>query len=126
MLQGDEEVIERLLIFLRNTFPKLDFDQKIPLKRLFPEPEAIYLKRFWRRAHGDIVIFRHGKLCCILEIGGRAHFSDEKQKVRDGKKDRLCKLNKVGCLRVGNSFLNDMEKIAGKRLLRKAFYSVVR
>jgi len=123
MSQGDEEIIDKLLSYLRQTFPKLEFESKIPLKQLFPEPESKYLKSFWKRAHGDIVVFRHGRLCAIVEIGGKAHFSDPKQHLRDSKKDRICKLNGVNCLRVSNSFLNDMAKLVSKRLLRKFIYT---
>lgn len=122
MLQGDEEILETLLCYLHKAFPGLDFDQKIKLNQLFPEPESDYLRRFWKLAHADITVYRHGKLCCVLEIGGKAHFSDKIQKLRDSKKDKLCKLNSINCLRVSNSFLNDLAKPMSKRLLRRYFY----
>lgn len=122
MLQGDEETIKKLLCFLRKTFPRLNFESKKSLKELFPEPKSTYLKLFWKLAHGDVVVYRHEKLVCVLEIGGRAHFSDKTQRLRDSKKDKICRINNVNCLRVSNSFLTDMVKPIGKKLLRKAFY----
>ena len=122
-LQGDEEVLGKLSSYLNDSFPRLSFRMKIPLKELFPEPENNTLRKFWgNNSHADVSIFRHGKLVCILEPGGSAHFKDKKQKVRDKKKDRICQENGVNVLRVGNSFAGCLEKPITKKFLKKYFY----
>jgi len=126
ILQGDEEIIEKLLSYLRQNFPRLKFRSKVPLRELFPEPKGRYLKSIWNHGHGDICVFRHNRLVCIIEPGGSAHFKDEKQKDRDRRKDKLCRENGVNCLRVSNSFVNYFSKLITKKLLKKYFYSLVR
>jgi len=134
-LQGDEEIIEKLLEFLRAKFPRLKFKSKVPLRELFAEPESKWLKSIWRFGHGDIVVYRHGKPVCIIEPGGFYHTKDETQKLRDKKKDKLCKLNGVNVLRIYNNtvyrFCNPKVppyngKQIFKRLLRRYFYSEIK
>lgn len=121
--QDDEKIIEKLATFIESNF-RLTVKTKVPLKELFPEPESKSLRKFWNdNSHADLAIFRHGQLVAILEPGGSAHFKDEKQKERDNKKDRICKINGVNCLRVGNDLANQLDKQITKRLLRKYFYS---
>lgn len=122
-LQGDEEVLETLLAYLKSVFPRLEFGLKEPLKDLFPEPESRYLQSFWQNnSHADITVRRHGHLVCIVEPGGFAHFKDEKQKIRDKKKDKICELGKVNVLRVGNEILKHLGKPVTKKLFKKFFY----
>lgn len=124
-LQGDEEVIEELSSFLNNSFPRLSFRTKVPLKELFPEPKNRVLRSFWgNNSHADIVAFRHSKLVCIIEPGGSAHVKDEKQKIRDKKKDEICQLNGTNLLRFFNSVIKDIGKAKLRKELKKAFYSV--
>lgn len=124
--QGDEKIIEKLATFIESNF-RLTVKMKMSLKELFPEPENRTLRKFWNaNSHADLAIFRHGKLVTILEPGGSAHFKDEKQKERDNKKDRICKINEVNCLRVGNNLANRLDKQITKRLLKKYFYGQVR
>jgi len=126
MIQNDELIIEKLYSHLVNEFPRLRFKVKIPLKELFPEPENQWLKSFWNNnSHADISVFRHNKLICIVEPGGSAHFKDGRQKVRDSKKDRICKINGVNCLRIANSVINYLDKKITRKLLKKYFYGLV-
>jgi len=123
MIQNDEAVIEKLYSHLNANFPRLKFKVKIPLKELFPEPEDKWLKKFWsNNSHADIAVFRHGKLVAIIEPGGAAHFKDKKQKVRDSKKDKICKINGVNCLRIANSVINYLDEKITRKLLKKYFY----
>lgn len=125
--QGDEEVIEKIVHWLVKTFPKLEFKVKVPLKELFSKPESLWLRRFWsNNSHADIATFRHRKLVCIIEPGGKAHFSDEKQKVRDQKKAKICKINGVSYLPIANSVITYLHKPVTKKLLKRYFYGEVR
>lgn len=123
MIQNDEAIIEKLYSHLNTNFPRLKFKVKISLKELFPEPENKWLKSFWsNNSHADIAVFRHDKLVAIIEPGGSAHFKDEKQKVRDSKKDKICKENRINCLRISNSVINYLNKRITRKLLKKYFY----
>lgn len=123
--QDDKIIIEKLYSHLITEFPKLKFKVKIPLKKLFPEPKNKWLRSFWsNNSHADVSVFRHNKLVCIIEPGGWYHAKDERQKIRDSKKGRICKINKVNCLRVFNNVINnDLGNLKTKRLLKKYFYS---
>ena len=125
-LEGDEEVIEALHGHLVNNFPRLEFRKKVPLKELFSEPDSRWLRSIWGYGHGDIAVYRHGKLICIIEPGGSYHLREEAQKLRDRKKDKICKVNSVKCLRVVNDFVNHLDKKQARKLLKKHFYGVVR
>jgi len=126
-IQNDEKIIEKLYSYLITEFPRLGFKTKIPLKKLFPEPDNKWLKSFWsNNSHADISVFRHNKLVCIIEPGGSAHFKDKKQKIRDSKKDKICKVNGINCLRIANSVINYLDKKITRKLFKKYFYSMVR
>jgi len=127
MIQNDEVIIEKLYSHLNTNFPRLKFKVKIPLKELFPEPENKWLKSFWRHnSHADIAVFRHNKLVAIIEPGGWYHAKDKKQKVRDSKKDKICKFNGVNCLRIFNNVVNnDLNNPIFRKLLKKYFYGLV-
>ncbi|MBA7546436.1 hypothetical protein ES705_38828 [subsurface metagenome] len=126
-IQNDNEIIEKLYSYLISEFPRLKFKVKIPLKKLFPEPGNRWLKSFWNNnSHADISVFRHNKLVCIIEPGGWYHAKDEKQKIRDSKKDKICKINDVNCLRLFNNVVNnDLDNPKFRKLLKKKFYSGV-
>jgi len=126
-IQNDNEIIEKLYSHLTNEFPRLKFKIKIPLKKLFPEPKNKWLKSFWgNNSHADISVFRHNKLIAIVEPGGWYHASDKKQKIRDSKKDKICKINGVNCLRIFNDVVNgDLNNQKFRRLLKKKFYGRV-
>jgi len=129
MLKIDDKIIvEKLYSHLTNEFPRLKFKIKIPLKKLLPKPENKWLKSFWNNnSHADISVFRHNKLTCIIEPGGWYHVKDERQKVRDLKKDKICQINGVNCLRIFNNVVNDdLDNLRFKRLLKKYFYGRVR
>lgn len=122
-LEGDKETIDQLHEYLVLNFPRLDFKKKVLLRNLFPEPNSRWLKTFWNYgSHADIATFRHGELICIVEPGGAHHFKDEQQKVRDEKKDKLCRVNGISCLRLSNSMLNYLAIKQTRRLLKKYFY----
>ncbi|MBA7558228.1 hypothetical protein ES705_51023 [subsurface metagenome] len=125
-IQNDEAIIEKLHSYLISEFPRLKFKVKIPLKKLFPEPKNKWLKSIRSYGHADIAVFRHGRLITIIEPGGFFHVSDPKQKIRDSKKDRICRENKVNCLRIFNNVVNgDLGNPKFRRLLKKKFYGVV-
>jgi len=126
-IQDDKIIINKLYSHLIDKFPRLKFETKIPLKKLFPEPDNRWLKSFWNNnSHADISIFRHNKLVCIIEPGGWYHASDEKQKIRDSKKDKICRENRVNCLRIFNNVVNgDLNNPKFRKLLKKYFYGVV-
>lgn len=125
--QGDEEILETLSSWITDSFRVTVKTPNVPLKELFPEPEKKHLKKFWgNNSHADIAIFRHRKLVCIVEPGGFAHFSDKKQKTRDKKKDAICKINNVNCLRISNDVVNHLYKMKTKRLFRKYIYNIIR
>lgn len=127
-IQNDEKIIGKLYSYLINEFPRLGFRIKIPLKELFPKPENKWLQSFWNNnSHADISIFRHSKLICIIEPGGWHHVKDEKQKVRDSKKDKICKINGVNILRIFNNVItDDLDNSKFRKLLKKYFYGAVR
>ena len=127
-IQDDKIIIEKLHSYLISEFPRLKFKVKIPLKELFPEPENRWLKSFWsNNSHADISVFRHKKLIAIVEPGGWYHASDKKQKIRDSKKDRICRENRVNCLRVFNDVVNNnLDNPKFRKLLKKKFYGMVR
>lgn len=126
-IQNDEKIIEKLYSYLINEFPRLGFKIKISLKELFPKPEDKWLQSFWNdNSHADISIFRHNKLICIIEPGGWYHAKDEKQKIRDLKKDKICRKNRINCLRIFNNVVeNDLKNPKFRKLLKKYFYSSV-
>lgn len=126
-IQSDEKIIEKLYSYLINEFPRLRFKIKIPLKELFPKPENKWLQSFWNNnSHSDISVFRHNKLTCIIEPGGWYHIKDEKQKVRDSKKYKICKINGINYLPVVNSGINHLDEKNTKKLLKKYFYGEVK
>lgn len=121
--QSDEETIGTLTSWITDNF-RVTVKIKVPLKELFPEPEEKHLKRFWRKdSHADIAVFRHQQLACIVEPGGFAHFSDRKQRIRDKKKDVICRNNNVNCFRIANSVIRYLDLSVVKRRFRKYFYS---
>lgn len=124
-LQGDEEFLEPFTVQLSSIFPRLTFGPlRLRLKGLWPEPKNIALRNFQNNSsHADVPVFRHGELVCIIELGGSAHFRDEKQKIRDKRKDRICQLNEVNLLRFSNSVLRDIGTAGLKKLLKKGFYN---
>ena len=125
-LQGDEEIIDNLYLYLKRHFPRLKFEKKIPLKNLFIEPENKWLKSIWSYGHADIAIFRHSKLTCILEPGGWYHAKEEKQKMRDIKKDKICKLYNINVLRFFNDVVNnDLLNPKFKKILKKYIYGKI-
>ncbi|GAI86355.1 unnamed protein product [marine sediment metagenome] len=128
MLKIDDKIIvEKLYSHLTNEFPRLRFEIKRPLRELFPEPKNRWLKSFWNNnSHADISVFRHNKLIAIIEPGGWYHAKDKKQKIRDSKKDRICRENKVNCLRILNNIINnDLNNPKFRKLLKKKFYGRV-
>ncbi len=127
-IQNDKAIIKKLYSYLINEFPRLGFKIKIPLKELFPKPENKWLQSFWNNnSHADIAIFRHGILTCIIEPGGWYHVKDERQKIRDLKKDRICQDNRVNCLRIFNNVVNgDLDNPKFRKLLKKNIYGAVK
>lgn len=122
-IQGDEGTLDIICNHLTSNFPRLQFKLKIPLKKLFPEPKNRYLKNFWgNNSHADISVFRHNRLVCIIEPGGYHHFKDEKTQIRDDKKDKICHINGINCLRIANSVTQHLNLKITKRLFRKYFY----
>lgn len=125
--QGDEEILETLSSWITDNFRVTVGTPNTPLKELFPEPEKQHLKKFVENnSHADLPILRHDKLVCIVEPGGFAHFSDKKQRIRDKKKDAICRINNVNCLRISNDVVNHLHKTETKRLFRKYIYGMVR
>lgn len=122
--QGDEHLLESFRYWLIENFPRLEFQIKMPLKKLFPKPAKEYLRPFWgnKNAHADVAVFRHHKLVCVVEPGGGQHLTDDKQKWRDEKKAQLCRSNGVNFLPLINSCLNYKETPNFKRLLKCYFY----
>ena len=123
-IKDDKEIIDKLYLYLSNNFPRLKFKKKIFLKDLFPKPKNKWLQSFWNNnSHADISVFRHHKLVCIIEPGGWHHVKDEKQKIRDSKKDKICQENKIKCLRIFNNVVNgDLDNSKFRKLLKKYFY----
>lgn len=121
----DKKLVEKLLHYLVETFPRLEFRPWVPLREILPEPDKKYLKSIWRYGHGDICVFRHGEPVCIIEPGGYQHTKNETQKRRDKRKDRLCKLNEVSVLRLYNDtiyrFLDPQKSPHDLRILKKLF-----
>lgn len=80
------------------------------MKDLLPEPTKKYLRSIWSLGSADVAVFnkRTDKLICILEPGGVQHY-DEAQWKRDMRKEKLCNMNGVGCLKVMNG---TMERVA--------------
>jgi len=126
-IQNDEKIIGKLYSHLINEFPRLKFRIKIPLKELFPKPENKWLQSFWNNnSHADISVFRHERLVAIIEPGGWYHAKDEKQKIRDSKKDKICRDNGINCLRIFNNVVDDLNNLKFRKLLKKYFYGLVR
>jgi hypothetical protein len=92
--------------YIEKTWPKLVVKLEIPLSKLFPKPENKGLLHIWRYGAADVVVYRNGKLVCIVEPGGAHHMTDEKQKKNDRRKWKLCDINHVKCLRVMNGTLD--------------------
>jgi len=120
--EDDTKDLRVISSFIEHNF-RLTTKIKVPLKELFPKPEKKHLQRFWgNNSHADIPIFRHHKLVLIIEPGGKAHFSDKKQIIRDKKKYAICKLNGVNLLSISNSVIGYLDDKKTKRLFRKYIY----
>lgn len=119
----DEEVIQKLYNWLVVNFPRFKFKIKESLKNILPKPESRWLENIWKFGHADISVYRHNELSCIVEPGGWYHAKDKKQRVNDLKKDTLCKINGVNCLRFFNNVVEDnLGMLKTKRLFKKYFY----
>lgn len=126
-IQGDETILEKITDYIINHYNlKVSTKTKVPLRELFPEPKNKWLLSIWRHGHADIAVYRHGKLACIIEPGGSYHLKDDKQKLRDKKKDRLCEVNNVNVLRLINSITKYMDLLVTKKLFKKYIYSMIR
>lgn len=121
--EDDTKGLQITASFVENTFRVTAGEIKTPLKELFPKPEKKHLQKFWNNnSHADIPIFRHHKLILIIELGGKAHFSDKKQIIRDKKKYAICKLNGVNLLQISNSVISCLNDVKTKRLFRRYIY----
>ena len=121
--QDDVKGLQAIAFYIENNFRVTVGKIKTPLKELFPEPEKKHLQRFWgNNSHADIPVFRHHKLVCIIEPGGKAHFSDKKQRTRDKKKFAICKLNGVNLLHISKGVIRCLNDRKTKRLFRKYIY----
>lgn len=122
--QGDEAILEEICDHIINHWNlKVSIKTKTPLREMFPEPKNKWLLSIWRYGHADISIFKHNKLVAVIEPGGwHYHLKDEKQLLRDKKKDKLCELNNVNCLRVVNDIVNYLDLPKTKKLIRKYIY----
>ena len=120
-LEGDEDILDLIGDWLTANF-RVTIRKKVPLRELFPRPEQKYLLNEWGYGHADLSIYQHGRLNCIWEPGGSNHFRDEAQKLRDQRKDKLCEMNGVNCLRTPNSIVDQLHMKICKDLVRKYIY----
>lgn len=120
----EELFIEDFVNWLEPNFPRLEFEIKLQLKKLFPKPGQKDLRYFWstQGAHADISVFRHGQLVCIIEPGGWQHLTDKQQKANDKRKELICKENNVNFLPLLNSCLDYRDTRQFKRMLKCYFY----
>jgi len=123
-MKSDEHIINPFVEWLRENFKRLTFKIYIPLNELVPKPKKHSLKQFWqcKWSHADISVFRHNKLCCIIEPGGYQHRTNKAQILRDKKKLQICKENKIGFLPLANYTLDFCEHKEFKKLLKCYFY----
>ena len=123
-MQGDEGILEKIINQIINVWKfKVSIEIKIPLRKLFPEPENKWLSTMWSHGHADIAVYRHGKLVCIIEPGGWFyHLKDKTQKLRDKRKDKLCEINGVNVLRAVNDIVDNLDLPVTKKLFKKYIY----
>lgn len=104
--EDDKKILEDLKTWIEANKPII-VKIKVPLKTLFPESKKKHLERFrTNNSHADLAIFRHHELVCIVEPGGKAHFSDPKQRTRDKKKLALCLENNIEFLSLANGSID--------------------
>ncbi|MDI6782568.1 MAG: hypothetical protein QME64_00545 [bacterium] len=123
-VEVDDAIINAVVEYIRKRHPKFEIKTKVPLKKLFPQPKSPRLLRFWQaQSHADIAIFRDGKLVAILEPGGGAHLTDEKQVYRDTLKRMICWLNMIKCEHILNSLVvGYMQTREWKLFIKKLLY----
>lgn len=112
------ETAREVKAYIERTWPKFDVDLEIPLRELFPDPQAKGgLQSIWKYGAADVVVRRGKKIVAIFEPGGAHHFNDPKQVKRDKCKWKLCELNGVRCFR----FANSLPKALSNRKKRQMF-----
>lgn len=123
-MKSDEKLIEGFVNWLRESFPRLRFEVKMSLKKLFPKPSNKYLQPFWNdeRAHADISVFRHDNLVCVIEPGGWQHQKVKRRMTCDKKKARICSENGVSYLPLMNSCMKYRDLKQFRKLLKCYFY----
>lgn len=126
-LQSDESVLRELSEWLDLKFPEFKFEYKVSIRKTeISEPCNNWLKSIYWYGHFDIIARKNGRLTCVFEPGGSAHFKNKRQILCDSKKDKLCELNRIRIVRFPNNLISELRTRKGIKLIRKILYFVER
>lgn len=96
--------------------------KEIFLRELLPEPKNSGLKHIWKYGADDLVVYRNGKIVCVIEPGGSHHFQDEKQMKNDRRKWKLHEINGIKLLRIANGVFDQLSNRKKRQLLGKFLF----
>jgi hypothetical protein len=77
------------------------------LSSVFPESENVGLRHIWKWGSADLIVYRHGKLICLIESGGSHHW-EEKQSPNDRRKWKLAEIIGIRCLTRMNGMMGSL------------------
>lgn len=111
--------------YINKTWKKFQTKKEVPLRNLVPEPKNKGLKHIWKYGTADVVVFRNGKVVCVIEPGGSHHFQDEKQIKNDARKWKLCDINGVKCLHLVNGVISNISKRQLRNMIGKLLFNCI-
>lgn len=115
--------ISQIKAYLIRTWKHLTTRVEVDLKDVFPKPENKGLLHIWKWGSADLLVYRHGKLVCLIESGGSHHW-EKKQSLNDCRKWKLAEINGVRCLTMMNGMMKRLSIRKWRELLGRYIFGL--